>query len=286
MKKIFIVLVILLLVLSSCAETKVKGYLFIIGGGHRSESMMRKFVELVKHFRKGKIVIFPMASSAPEETGPEMVEEFQKLGVQEAEYHILSREEALKKEKAHILDNIGGVYFSGGVQSHLTDILVDTPVHRRLHEIYKEGAVIGGTSAGAAVMSEVMITGDERREVKEGHEFETIQANNIVTSPGLGFIKTAIIDQHFVARKRHNRLISLVSERPELLGVGIDESTAIIVNPDETFEVIGERNVIVYDASRAKVQILPEQRISGYNFIMHVLKAGDKFDLKKKTIVN
>jgi cyanophycinase len=130
-----------------------------------------------------------------------------------------------------------------------------------------------------------MITGDENREVEKGHEFETIQAKNIVTSPGLGFLKTAIIDQHFVTRKRHNRLISLVAENPELLGIGIDESTAIIIKENETFEVIGEKNVIVYDASQAIIDISASQSISGIHVIMHILKAGDKFSLKTKEVL-
>lgn len=282
MKKIFIIFSSLFLILFSCARTRIEGSLFIIGGGHRSDSMMKKFIELAHQHNGGKIVIFPMASGSPDEASQAMVEEFKKLGVQDVEYHNLNREQALKEENVKILDNVGGVYFSGGVQSRLTEALVHTPVHNRLLDIYKQGAVIGGTSAGAAVMSEIMITGDEKREVEEGHEFEKIQAANIITTPGFGFIKTAIIDQHFVARKRHNRLISLVAENPELLGIGIDESTAIVVKPDQTFEVIGKQNVIVYDASQAKINILPSHSIRGFDIIMHILKAGDKYDLNTK----
>ncbi len=130
-----------------------------------------------------------------------------------------------------------------------------------------------------------MITGDEKREVEEGHEFETIQANNIVIVPGFGFIKTAIIDQHFVRRKRHNRLISLVAENPKLLGIGIDESTAIIFTPDEIFEVDGEGNVIVYDAAQAQIRISPSLSISGSDIVMHILSSGDRFSLKTKEVM-
>jgi len=285
MRKALILLFALLLILPLYSNPKVHGTLFIIGGGRRPESMMKKFIELASKTRTGKIIIFPMASSAPKEVGPELVEQFKELGSHDVDYHILNREQAFQKENVEILDNIGGVYFSGGVQSRLTDILFNTPFHKRLLEIYEEGTIIGGTSAGAAVMSEIMITGDENREVEKGHEFETIQAKNIVTSPGLGFLKTAIIDQHFVTRKRHNRLISLVAENPELLGIGIDESTAIIIKENETFEVIGEKNVIVYDASQAKIDISSSQPISGIRLIMHILKAGDKFNLKTKEVL-
>ncbi|MFW6160844.1 MAG: cyanophycinase, partial [Acidobacteriota bacterium] len=140
----------------------------------------------------------------------------------------------------------------------------------------------GGTSAGAAVMSELMITGNEKIPVEDDRAFVRIMADNIEVIPGLGFIKTAIIDQHFVTRKRHNRLISLVLENKDLLGIGIDESTAIIVKPGGTFEVVGEQNVIVYDASKAAVEIRVDKIMSGHNIVMHVLKPGDKFDLKTK----
>jgi cyanophycinase len=247
--------------------------------------MMKKFIDLAQNANSGKIVIFPMASSVPAEVGPEQEKRFKELGARDVEFHILTREQAFLEKSVAILDDVGGVFFSGGVQSRLTAVLIDTPVHKKLIELYRKGAVIGGTSAGAAVMSEVMITGDEKREVQEGHAFETLQADNVVTIRGFGFIQSAIIDQHFIRRKRHNRLISLVAENPELLGIGIDESTAIVVNPDDTFGVLGERSVVVYDASQARIQFSPSHLIGGSNFIMHILKNGDRFDLKTKRII-
>jgi cyanophycinase len=197
----------------------------------------------------------------------------------------LTREQALAGESVRILDGAGGVFFSGGDQSRQMAVLLGTPLHRALVELYQSGCVMAGTSAGAAVMSEVMITGEETRKVEEGHEFETLEAGNIITAEGLGFIKTAVIDQHFVARKRHNRLISVIAERPHLLGIGIDEETAIIVGPDEKFEVLGNRNVVVYDASPASVTITPAKAIRLRGMIMHVLGDGDRFDLRKRQAV-
>lgn len=276
---------LLMLVTPIHALARADGYLFIIGGGRRSPAMMKRFLELREESSGGKLVIFPMTSSRPEEAGRSMAEEFKKLGVQDVEYHVLSREQALNEENTGILDNTDCIYFTGGDQSRLTAALVNTPIHQRLLEIYREGGVVGGTSAGAAVMSELMITGEEKRKAEEDSAFTTIQADNIVVTPGFGFIKTAIIDQHFVARKRHNRLISLVIEHPELLGIGIDETTAVIVNPDKTFEVVGEQNVVVYDATNAKIEILPSHSLSGFHIIMHVLKPGDRFDLEAKNPV-
>ena len=268
--------------LSSCSQTR--GHLFVIGSG-RPEGIVKKFIEQAERSGSGKIVIFPMSSSEPEESGKWHVEQLKKFGARQVEYHVLTREDSLKEASAKILDNVGGIYLSGGDQSRLADALVDTPVHRRLLEIYEEGGVIAGSSAGAAIMSEIMITGEEKREVESGYEFEVIKASNIVTREGFGFMKTAIVDQHFVRRKRHNRLISLVAENPGLLGIGVDEGTAIIVKPDDTFEVVGPLNVIIYDASGASINIEADQTISSHNMVMHILKAGDRFDLKTRRVL-
>jgi len=286
MKRAFVLIVIVLLALPLCAGPGPKGYLFIVGGGDWPDGMVKRFVELAGTYNTGKIVILPMASSVPEESAAEEAADFKKLGAKTIEVHILTREQALKPESAKLLDGAGGVFFSGGDQSRLTRVLLDTPVHEKLLELFEQGCIIGGTSAGAAVMSEVMITGDEVRKVEAGREFETLQALNVLTIRGFGFVKRAIIDQHFVTRKRHNRLISLLAERPELMGVAIDESTAILVKPDETFEVIGAKQVIVYDPARAKFKILPNQNIRFTNLIMHALTDGDEFDLKTREVKN
>ncbi len=262
------------------------GHLFIIGGGSRPKQMMNRYAALAMESPQKRTVVFPMASGSPAESGKGMVEEFRKLGLPEVEYLILTREQAENPDSLKLLDGVGSIYFTGGDQSRLTKALVGTPIHRRMLELYRQGAVIGGTSAGAAVMSELMITGNEKRPVEEDHAFEKILADNIEVTPGFGFITSSIIDQHFVARKRHNRLISLVAEHPDLLGIGIDESTAILVNPDETFEVIGEQNVIVYDAGGAEIDIELGKPLSGYRLVMHILKPGDRFDLgARKPIV-
>lgn len=280
-----LLLITLLAGLAAPVLGQAKGYLFIIGGGDRPASMMKRFVAMAAGFGSGKIIIFPMASSEPAETGARLVAEFKGLGARQVECHILTREQALAEDSRRILEGAGGVFFSGGDQSLQMAVLRGTPVHRALLALYEQGCVMAGTSAGAAVMSEVMITGDERRKVESGHEFEVLQADNTVTVEGLGFIKTAIIDQHFVTRKRHNRLISLVAEMPQLLGIGIDEETAIIVGPEEIFEVIGNRNVVIYDGAPASVTITPAKAVGFQGLLMHVLLAGDRFDLKKRQAV-
>jgi cyanophycinase len=286
MKKVCALVALLLFCLPYHLHSETRGKLFIIGGGIRPESMMKQFVAMAERVRSGKIVVFPMASATPEEAGSDLVAEFKKYGAKSVVSVNLTREQASLTESAAVLSDAGGVYFAGGDQARITKALLDTPVHRKLLEIYESGAVIGGTSAGAAVMSEVMITGDEKRPVPEGRDYETIQAENVVTTKGLGFIRTAIMDQHFATRKRHNRLISLVAEHPQLLGIGVDESTAIIVNPEGTFDVIGEKDVVVYDAARAKIQITAAKSIGISSMVMHVLLPGTRFSMKTRKILD
>jgi cyanophycinase len=240
---------------------------------------MRRYVGLAKRNGPAKIVIFTMASSVPLETGPGLVAEFKGYGVEDAAYFHLTREEALDTANLKILDGVTGVWFSGGDQAKQTAVLLGTPLHARMLELYADGCLLGGTSAGAAVMSEFMITGDERRtENKEG-TWEVIIADNILHSEGFGFVRNAVIDQHFVTRRRHNRLISVVLEHPALVGVGIEESTAVLVRPDGKYEVLGEGQVIIYDARGAKTAKSPDGHLGGHGLTMHVLLPGDVYDL-------
>jgi cyanophycinase len=116
--------------------------------------------------------------------------------------------------------------------------------------------------------------------------FTFVKAKNIETIEGLGFLENEIIDQHFVARKRHNRLLSMALEHPRLLGIGIDESTAIEVKPDRTFEVMGEGTVVVYDASRVtQVKTDRNGNLSGHGISVSILSAGERYDLNKRRVV-
>jgi cyanophycinase len=274
-------LMLVLVIIIACSsgfQAGPKGHLFIVGGGDRDEPLMKRYVELAKGFGPGRVVIFTMASSVPLEVGPELVAEFQKYGVEDVIFYQLTRDQALKADSARILDGVSAIWFSGGDQARLTAALLDTPIHARMLELYAEGCLIGGTSAGAAVMSEVMITGDERRKSEEGGEWSTIEADNIVHVRGFGFLKNAIIDQHFLARRRQNRLISLVLENPALIGAGIDESTAILVRPGGKWEVLGESQVFVVDARKAKVSRASSKRLGAHGLSLHLLLAGDVFD--------
>jgi cyanophycinase len=224
-----------------------KGSLVIIGGGKRPPSIMKKIIELAGS-ENSKICILPMASGVPIKTAESQKKQFENFGAKEVFYLNASNEDALDESYCNKLEGVTGIFFSGGDQNRLTKVLHNTELLKRIKNIYNNGGVIAGTSAGAAVMSKIMITGDELLNKDTTRTFSTIMKGNIKTTEGFGFLDNCIIDQHFIKRKRHNRLISIVLENPKNLGIGIDESTAILVNADNTFKVIGESQVIIFDA--------------------------------------
>ena len=265
------------------AFAQPQGHLVIIGGGERGDELMKTIVRLAGGER-AKMIVFTMATSYPQEVGPELVAEIKQLGVTDVRAMHLKREHADLDSVLQLLQGVTGVYFSGGDQSRVTAALKGSKVEARLHELYYNGAVIGDTSAGAAIMSEVMITGDLRRPVGDS-SFNTIEAENVVTTAGLGFMKNAIVDQHFVRRRRMNRLLSVVCEHPQLVGIGIDEGTAIWVKPNQTFEVLGVSAVLVFDATRAQVSRTPgEYALHANDVRVHVLRRGAIYDLRSRKV--
>ena len=280
-----IVLVVLVaLVVPACspkspAAPGPKGHLFIIGGGERDEPLMRRFIALAKAFDAGKIVVFTMATTVPDEVRQSTLAEYERYGVKDVAVYHLTREEALRPDASKILDGAGGVFFTGGDQALLTAVLLGTPVLARIREIYEKGGVIGGTSAGAAVQSEFMITGNEKRTNNQEGSWEVILADDVEHTEGFGFVKNAVIDQHFVVRRRSNRLVAVVLQNPTLVGVGIEESTAVLVRPGGKYEVLGEGQVIIYDARHAKTIKSPDGHLGGHGLTMQVLLPGDIYDI-------
>lgn len=283
-KRFYIFFLTLLLV--SCSQSKSqKGNLIIIGGGPRPDYIMGKIVQLAGS-EKARIVIVPSASSKPLETALYQKKQFESHNPEIVDYILSTNNVVDSDSNLEKLDNATGIFISGGDQRRLSKSLLGTEVLDKIKSIYDNGGVIGGTSAGAAVMSKIMITGDELINQDTTYSFISIQKENIDTKEGFGFITNAIIDQHFVKRKRHNRLISLVLEHPDHVGIGIDESTAIWVKPDNTFEVLGESSVIVLDATHSKnIRSNNDLYISGENIVMHVMLSGQKFDLTANSII-
>ncbi len=278
--------ILLMLVTTIAFGGSPNGSLFIIGGGDRSVEIMKEFVGLAGGPEKASIVVITNASGEADTACVDMTQEFHALGVRSVTCLHPTREEASDPRTCEKLNGATGVYFTGGDQVRVTTAMAGTPLHQKLLDLYRDGAVIGGTSAGAAIMSKVMITGDERLNKDTVRNFLFIKKDNVVAVEGMGFLDKLIIDQHFVMRKRHNRLISLVLEHPDLVGVGIDEATAIVVRPDGTFRVTGKSTVIVYDATRATdIRSSSTGYLSGHNLTMHVLTPGEVYDIGKRAVV-
>ena len=263
------------------AENVTKGHLVLVGGGDKPPEAMRKFVELAGG-PQAPIVAIPTASSEAD-TGDYYVKLFttEHGCTNVVALPIKTREDAMRPDLAELALKAGGIFFAGGDQIRITQALLDTPVGAAIAEAHARGAVVGGTSAGLACQSARMITG-------EG-DFTVIRANAVELKPGLGFIDRAIVDQHFIARQRSNRLLSVILEHPELLGVGVDEDTAIWVRPDDTFRVMGSRSVMVLDATGAKVSRQPGETgkdlLGVRDLRVHVLLPGDEYDLKVRAVV-
>lgn len=284
-----VILIQLIALFPSCSSdsggARIRGHLVIIGGGKRPDYLMEKIVELAGG-EGARILIVPNASSDPVETAEYQRDQFVSHGIKEVDFVNLTHETAEEDSNLAKLEGVTGIFFSGGSQGRLQQVLHGTTFLERIRSIYHQGGVISGTSAGAAVMSEIMITGDELISQDTSYSFSAIQQGNIEFWEGFGLVDKAIIDQHFIRRKRHNRLITLVLEHPELVGVGIDESTAIIVKPDDTFEVLGERTVLVLDASRAKnISTDSHGNLSADGIVMHVLRSGQKYDLRSRRLL-
>ena len=156
------------------------------------------------------------------------------------------------------------------------DIVSGTPIFNAIHTAYQNGAVIAGTSAGAAVQSKKMITGNQLLQ-PEMVGYKTIQPNNIEVAEGLGLIETAIIDQHFIWRERLNRLIAVCIENPKELAIGIDESTAILIKGN-TAKVYGLSQVLVLNALNAKTSTA-DSLLGAQNIRMDIYLPGESFSI-------
>jgi cyanophycinase len=257
-----------------------RGSLVIVGGGPQGEEITERFIALAGGRARARILVLPMASDLPQ-TGPESVAEWRKHGVSAWSAN-LTRADAMNPATARGLDSATGIWFPGGDQNDLMAVLDGTPTAAAIRARYAAGAVVGGTSAGAAVMSTPMITGAERapggvrRDTSES--FITIARQNLVVSNGLGLVDNAIVDQHFLRRKRANRLISVVLEHPSMLGIGVDESTALVIEPGKPWSVIGESAAIVYDARHATISSPSAPVLGAVDVRMHILPAGSTYD--------
>ena len=237
--------------------------LILIGGGKRTSDVLTKLIEFSGN-ENGKILIIPWASGEQEKAFDNMKNEIAALSKIQVENAPLS---PLTTESKAILMNqlktAKGIFFTGGDQNRIMEVLKDEELFNILHEKYKSGVVFAGTSAGTAIMSAIMITG-------EG-DFKTIDGSKVETKKGLGLLQDIIVDQHFIKRQRQNRLIGLILKNPTLLGVGIDENTALVVEQNRFAEVLGESQVMIFETQKTPNEMK-----------LLILTKGEKFDLKKR----
>jgi cyanophycinase len=255
-----------------------KGPLIIIGGGEDREGERVILREVARHLNGGKLVLATVASHQPEGYFGVYQKAFSDLGIEDlVELYVEDRAETLSPEKLRLLDGAAGVFFSGGDQLRISSQIGDTPIERRVREIYEQGGVVAGTSAGASMMSETMLV--------KGTSGESYKIGDLHMAPGLGLVRNVIIDQHFAERGRFGRLFGAVAHNPRELGIGIDEDTALILW-DSRFEVIGTGCVYVVDGTGVTqsniAEAQSEQALSMYDIRMHVLSSGDSFDLAKR----
>lgn len=266
---------------AAAAAEPPKGHLVLIGGGEKPVVAMKKFVELAGG-RTASIVVVPTASEDPD-VGPYYTKLFrEEHGVTDVTVlPIKTREDAGRKDLAAKAAKTKGIFFAGGDQVRITKALLDTPVGLAIEAAFAGGAVVGGTSAGTACQSALMITG-------EG-DFKAVRASVVELARGLGFFRGVIVDQHVVARQRLNRLLTVILEHPDLVGVGIDEDTAAWVKPDGTFEVLGDRSIIVLDpkgAAPTRKAVDKGSALLGVRDLkVHVLLPGDGYDPVKRTVI-
>jgi cyanophycinase len=256
--------------------------LIIIGGKEDRSNEKVILGEVARRVGAGKLVVSTVAmSNGTDELFEQYEKAFRSLGVKHVyNLEINSREEATHESRIKILDDAAGVFFTGGDQVKITSQIGDTPIFQRVREIYDDGGVIAGTSAGASVLSETML-------VYGGDEESHVIGGSMRMAPGLGLIGGVIIDQHFMERGRVGRLLGAVAQNPKNLGIGIDEQTAIVVERGTGFYVLGTGAVYVLDGTEVSYSNVAEEALkktlSIYDVRMHVLSQGDRFDLKART---
>ena len=262
------------------------GDLLVIGGAEDKLKRRTVLGEFVKRAGgdRARIAVIPTASSL----GPEIVEVYQavftKLGAAEV-YGVRpsTRDEAADPAYAERLDRATGIFMTGGNQLKLSTVIAGTRFGEAIIEARRRGVTIGGTSAGASIQSSHMIA--------FGPGGATAKQRMTQMAAGLGLLQGCVIDQHFEQRNRYGRLLMLVSQSPQLLGIGVDEDTAMVVSTSEdgdVVQVVGRGAVTILDPTHmvSNAHEAREHRpLLASGVILHSLPAGSRFNLTTRTLV-
>ena len=273
----FILNVLFCNTLTFSQQINSKGKLFIIGGGSRPSSMVDRIIKESGLDKGGYGIVLPMSSAEPDSAVYYAKGQYTKLGIDNIYGLQFVKDEKLTKTKLDSIKNAKMIYISGGDQNRFMEVVKGTDIEKFIHNAYDNGSLIGGTSAGAAVMSKIVITGNELKHPDYNATFRNLESENLETEIGLGLIANVIIDQHFVKRSRYNRLLTAIIAFPEMIGIGIDESTAILVK-GSTIEVVGESQVIVLKNHTKTSQTL-NGKLGSKGILMDIYLPGEIFTL-------
>lgn len=260
---------------------KITGKLIIVGGSedkaHKREILTRVAEEVDR--LKGSLLITTVATHLPNELLGDYLPVFKDLGVKTVEsVDIRTRAQAYETEALDKFNQAAVIFFTGGNQLRIASQIGGSPFYERMHDLYMRGGVVVGTSAGAAVMPETMLTG--------GPNDKSGEISDVEMSPGLGLIQGVVIDSHFAQRGRMGRLLSAVAHNPRNLGIGIDEDTAVIVEEGHKVCVIGSGAVYLIDGTGITHSSFAEKNARGiisiFNTRVHVLGSGDCFSLEDR----
>ena len=262
------------------ASNENQGKLLIIGGAEDKEGdckILREFLRCAGG-TKAHIVIMTAATSLPGEVGDNYIRVFERLGAEDVRVvDTQTPEDANNPDYLEAIEQATGIFFTGGEQARIISCLKDTKLDAAMHKRYSEGIIIGGTSAGAAMMPDMMII--------EGDSETNPRVEVVAMGPGMGFLPGVVIDQHFAQRGRLGRLVTALLLQPAVLGFGIDENTAILVSGDE-LEVIGESAVTVIDESEKLHDNidgrLKDEGLAICGAKLHILPHGFRFNLKTR----
>lgn len=268
---------------AATAAPPVPGPIMAIGGAEDkldNKVILSTFLQ-VSGGQNATLAILPTASSI-ESAGERYKALFLSMGAESAEVaYFGERPAAHSGPLLDVLKNSTGIFLTGGNQLRLSALLGGTEVSAIIRRRHDEGAVIAGTSAGASILSSHMVA--------YGASGNTPKQRMAQMVAGFGLVPDVIIDQHFRQRDRIGRLLALVASNPRLLGVGIDEDTAVLFDHHQTMEVIGRRSVTVVDGQHMESNIYQVKRygeISITGATLHMLTAGRRFDLAERTVID
>jgi cyanophycinase len=265
---------------ASVRAAGMRGPLVIIGGHEDRTGEMAILREVAMRARGGPLVVVTVASTVADELFAEYRAAFQKLGVETVQLPIERRSDALDPGKCTMLEGAGGVFFTGGDQLRLTSELGGTPAAALIYRVCERGGVIAGTSAGASVLGQTMpVSGAQDNSPRVRDQLRLV--------PGLGFVRNVIFDQHFAQRGRIGRIVGAVAQNPGMLGIGIDEDTAIVLESHDRLRVLGSGAVTIVDGRAISYTNVndadSDHAMTVFDLRVHVLSEGDGFDLKAHT---